>query len=321
MNWVRKALALFLENKGKFVLMIFSALVFIFLLFPFEDLSDLVSARVSKLTSNQVYLQFEKMRLSIFPSPGMAFEDVHVETAMFPAIKAQEIVISPAVSALITQKPAGSVSAKGFLRGNLDVSIKPGGKSDNGVERQKIVLNAQKLNLGELREMLQLPVLIKGNLDVASTTLADLSFQEQPDMDVTLKVERFELPISNVQTPMGPLTLPEVKLASVELKGRLSAGKFLIENGVIGKDTDELHGTIKGNMDLQIQNRDGSVLAFPGAYSFDIDLSARKSFQDRANLFLSFIDSYKIPTADGARYKFKVNASSIQMPPNISALR
>ncbi len=45
---------------------------------------------------------------------------------------------------------------------------------------------------------------------------------------------------------MGPLTLPDLKLSTVELKGRLAAGRFVIETGTIGKPGDELYGTIKG---------------------------------------------------------------------------
>ncbi len=318
---LRKLISLFLKNKGKFVLMLVSALVFSVVLFPFGDLSDLITAQVSKATGNQLYLQFDKMRLSLIPSPGVEMESVLVETRGFPPLSTDELVLSPSLKTLITQKPAGTISAKGFLRGDLDLSMQPGSKSDNGVERQEITINAKSLNLSELRSLLQLPVALRGQVNLSSKALADLALREQPDVDVSLKVDRFELPTSNVNTMMGPLTLPEIKLASVELKGRLSAGKFIIETGVIGKNSDEVYGTIKGNIGLTLQKQGNNVAPIMGSYNFDVNLNVRKSFQEKANLFLTFVDNYKTPTADGAEYKFKVSAGSPQVPPSISALR
>lgn len=321
MEGLKKALGLLLQHKWKFLLTIVSTLVFGFLLFPFGDLADLISSQVSKLTNNQVYLQFENMNMSLFPDTGVALKDVHVEGQAFPSLKAQEVIFTPSVMSLISQKPAGTVHAKGFLRGEIEVSMKPGPKSDNGTERQRITLNAKQLSLADLKNLANLPISIKGSTNITSQALVDLSFSEQPDMDVTLKIDRFELPTSNVQTMMGPLTLPELKLTSVELRGRLSAGKLLIEEGNIGKENDELRGTIKGNINLVIQNRGGAISPQMGAYNFDIDLNVRKSLQDRAGLFLTFIDAYKTPNPEGAQYRFKVSATDLQNPPNISAMR
>ena len=54
-------------NKFKFVVLLFSTVVFAFILFPFDDLSDLVSTQVSKATSGRVYVQFDHMNLSLLP--------------------------------------------------------------------------------------------------------------------------------------------------------------------------------------------------------------------------------------------------------------
>ncbi len=317
---LKKGILLIFEHKWKFVLMLISSLVFAALLFPFGDLGDLVSSQVSKLTNNQLYLQFDRLHLSLFPEAGVALDEVYVETQNFPALKSQQLVFTPSISSLIYQKPAGSVALKGFLQGTVEASLKPASKSENGVPRQTLTLNAKKISLSELRDLVELPVMIKGQLDIDSKAIADLSFQEAPDMDLTIKIEKFELPAGNVQTQMGPLTLPNLKLSSVELKGRLSAGRFQIESGVIGRDTDEVKGTIKGGMALTIQNHKGRIVPLWGGYAFEVDLSIRKSFQDRAALFLNFIDPHKTPLADGARYAFKLSATDPQRPPNVTAL-
>lgn len=317
---VKKGITLLFEHKWKFVLMLISAVGFAAFLFPFGDLGDLVTSQVSKVTNNRLYLQFDRLHLSLFPEAGIALDEVYLEAQNFPSLKSQKLIFTPSISSLIYQKPAGSVTLKGFLEGTVEASLKPASKSDNGVPRQALTLHAKKLSLSDLRELAELPVMIKGQLDIDSQAIADLSFQEAPDMDLTIKIEKFELPAANVQTPMGPLTLPNLKLSSVELKGRLSAGRFQIESGIIGRDADEVKGTIKGGMALTIQNRNGQIIPLWGAYSFDIDLSIRKSFQDRAALFLSFIDQHKTPLADGSRYAFKISANDPQLPPSVTAL-
>lgn len=321
MEQLRTFLKIIGQAKGKIFLMILSSLVFIFLLFPFDDLSDLISSQVSKLSNNTVYLQFEKLKLSLFPQPGVKMDQVYIESIRTPALSAEELVIAPSIRGLIQQKPYGNISAKGLLKGDVKVQVGKGSRTDNGVERQQIEISAKKVSLLDLKELANLPVLLKGQLDLHSSALADLTFQEQPDVEVELTISKFELPPSNVNTPMGPLTLPDFKLSTVEIKGRLSAGRFIIETGTIGKPGDEVYGTIKGNIGFTIVNRGGIFAKQIGAYDFEIDLKTKRSFQDRAALFLSFIDSYKTPTSEGAQYKFKVSATNPMMPPSIGVVR
>ncbi|WP_413587288.1 type II secretion system protein GspN [Bdellovibrio sp. HCB274] len=309
------------ENKGRLFVMVLSAIVFLFVLFPFDDLSDLISSQVSKMTNNSVYVTFDRLKMSLIPQPGVEMEQVYIESISTPALTAKELTITPSIPGLIQQKPYGSVSAKGLLKGDVNVSMGKGTRSDNGVERQRIEVSAKKVALNDVRELANLPVLLKGQLNLESTALADLTFQEQPDVEVNLTINQFELPPSNVNTPMGPLTLPELKLSAVELKGRLAAGRFVIESGTIGKPGDELQGTVKGDIGIMIVNRGGRFGQQIGAYNFEIDLRAKKSFQDKATLFLTFIDGYKTPTADGAQYKFKLSATNPMMPPSFGAVR
>ncbi|HEY1080207.1 MAG TPA: type II secretion system protein GspN [Bdellovibrio sp.] len=321
MEQLRQLITLIRQSKGKIFVMVLSALAFVFMLFPFDDLSDLISSQVSKLSNNSVYLQFDKLKMSLFPQPGVQMNHVYIESLRTPALSAQELVITPSISGLIAQKPYGQVSAKGLLKGDVDIQVGKGSKTENGLERHRVEVTAKKVSLHDIRELANLPVLLKGQLNLQTTALADLSFQEQPDVELDLSISKFELPPSNVNTPMGPLTLPDLKLTTLELKGRLSAGRFIIETGTIGKPGDDLYGSIKGDIALTINNRGGSFAPQVGAYNFEVDLRTKKSFQDRAALFLTFIDGYKTPTSEGGQYKFKLTATNPMMPPSIGAAR
>jgi type II secretion system protein N len=309
------------EHKFKFVLMLASVVAFGFLLFPFDDLGDLVSTQVSKLTNNQVFVQFDRMKMGVVPNPGLQLQNVYLETTSLPPLTANEITFTPSISGLIAQKPSGSLAIKGFLKGNVTASLQPAKKSDNGVERHKVEITAQQLNLADIKDLLGLPLSLKGRVDLNSQALADLTLTEQPDMDLVLHIDKFELPTGNVQTPMGPLTLPEIKLKSVDLKGRLSAGRFIIEEGVLGQDGDELKGTVRGSMALQLKLTPQGLTPLIGSYEFMIDLTVKPGLQERATLFLSFLDQYKFPAQGATRYAFKLSAANAYDPPNMGALR
>ncbi len=321
MDGIRKLFGFAFAQKWKFVLTFFSTLVFLFLLFPFSDLGDLVASQVSKLTNKQIFVQFEKMHLSILPQPGVGVENINFAALGFPPLRADSVVVTPSVSSLISQKPAGSIAARGFMNGSLDASFRPTTKSENGVERHKVTLEAKKISLSELKDLANLPVRLTGSLNLDATATADLAFQEQPDVELTLSIDRFEMPISTVQTMMGPIALPEIKLANVQLKGRLSAGRLLIQQGSIGKETDELNGNIKGDVGLQLINQNGAIFPMIGSYNLEVTLITRKAFEDKAALFLNFIDPYKTPVAGGSRFAFRLTGSSLGAPPNMSALR
>ncbi|HEY8269615.1 MAG TPA: type II secretion system protein GspN [Pseudobdellovibrionaceae bacterium] len=318
---IRKAISTLFNSKLKIFVMLFSTIAFLLILFPMNDLGDLVSSQAARVSGNRLFLQFEELKMSLFPTPGMKFEQIFVETPGIPGVSAQEIRFTPSIGGLISKKPYGSVDAKGIFKGDVQINVKSGTRTENGVERQKIEINAQKLSLQDLREVARLPVMMKGSLNLESSALVDLTFTEQPDIDVKLNMNQFELPPSNISTPMGPLTLPDLKLSTVELKGRLVGGKLIIENGQIGKEGDELRGHITGNMEITLANAGGSLSPVLGGYTFNVNLRTKRNFQDRAALFLSFIDAYKTATPDGAEYKFKISAANTMVPPSLGAAR
>jgi type II secretion system protein N len=309
------------SRKENWFVLILSTLFFLFILFPVDDLSDLVTAQISKATQNQIYLQFDSMDLDILPSPAISLSKVYVESPMTPPLTANELNLSPSISAILSKKPGGQVSAKGFLSGDIDIEIGKGKATESGTDRHKLNLQAKNISLQEVRQLASLPLMLKGKISVKSEAQGDLAVVEQPDADLTIEVENFELPSGNVQTPMGPLTLPELKLGKVELKGRLSNGRFNIENASLGKDGDEFIGDIKGGIAMTLSQRDGRLTPAFGAYNFDIKLDLKTSFQERASLFLTFIDAYKSQQVSGARYSFKVSGSNFMTPPTISLSR
>lgn len=307
--------------KSKIAITLLSTLVFLILLFPFDDLSDLVTAQIVKASGQTAFLQFEKLNLSLIPHLGLSMQKVDFESPQAPRLHTDELIISPSLSSLLYKKPYGHVIANGLFRGSADLQVSKGDRSETGTAREKIKIKAQKISLHEVQELAQLPVPLQGQLQIDSVIQADLTLKEQPEMDIELQVQQFEIPTASVPTPMGPLVLPEVKMGQIQLKGRLSGGNFLIEKGTLGQGNDDLQGNIKGSLGLTLENRGGMPVPRFESYTFDVELKVKKAFQERASALLFLLDSYKSPTSDGAIYKFKISGMNFYMPPSITALR
>lgn len=313
-------------NFGKFILGISLVILFLFILFPFSDLSDYVSLQVSKMTDSKVFLQFEDIHFNPLTA-SLSLDKVFIETPQLSTLTAESLSIRPSIPALIQRKPGGSVSAEGFLGGEIKISLSPSfdSKSDgkeSKVEKYSFEAKAENINLKNVKDLLSLSLPIKGQLNFNTQGVADVSFSEQPEGDVTVTINKFELPPSSLSTQdLGHVNLPEIKLEQIELKGKLSNGKFTIESGKVGSLKDDFHGEIKGEMGLTIQNVNNQIFPVLGAYSLSLDMKANAAFKERAKFFLSFLDGYKKDLSDGTQYKFKIQASAMGMQPQFTPIQ
>lgn len=316
-SWVRQFFTWLWTNKSGLLIGLLSAVVFAFFIFPYDDLTDLISAQVSLRTRNQIYVEFERLKMSLFPQAGVQMDRVYLEAVNLPGLSAQSITITPAIAALFAQKPYGHVSAKGLLHGDVDVKVSGGTASEKGTEITGLDIQAQHLSLQDIRSLAKLPVLLKGQLDLKTAGQLDLAFAEQPDMELNLKINKFEMPPSNVPTPLGDITLPELKLSDLEVKGKLSAGRLLIENGRIGSAGDDLQGNVKGTIAMNVRNTPMGLVPEFGSYSLEIDLLPSPGFKSRAAFLLEILSAYKT----GDHIKFKASGSSFGLPPTMLPIR
>lgn len=308
------------SNKWKIVLTFLMTLVFLFLLFPLSDLNDLISTQISKLTLNNVFMQFEKMHVNPLTTT-ISFEKVYVETPAISGLTSDNLEISPSITAMLANKPGGRATAKGFLKGELEISVHPT-SSPKGTGKSKIEVVANNLSLKEARQTANISLPIKGELSLTAQGTTDLTMTEQPEAELNLTIIKFEMASTSVNlNEFGQLQLPEIKFGKVELKGRLANGRFQIENGKLGTNKDELYGDIKGDLAVTFQNIDGRISPVIGGLNLSIDLTALPSFKQKANLFLSFFDKYRVDSGTVSNYKFKISVPQMGMPPQFSELR
>lgn len=326
MNYLIRFFRFLKNNFGKIILTLVLFVVFILVLFPFGDLSDFVSSRVSTMTGNQIYLQFDKLHLSPFTT-SVTLDNVLLETKQIENFNIKNLTAVPSILALISKKPGGHIVADGILSGRATIKVSPAGNTGKGVDKSDIAksnldVSLEKISLKDLRHSLSLGLPLSGELNLNSQSVVDLSFTEQPEGELNASIQKFEISSGPINIPeMGSLNLPEIKFTSIDLKTKFQAGKFVIESGKLGSPGDELYGTIKGDLNLVIQNINGQIFPVINGYNLSIDLLAKQNFVDRASFFLSFIDRFHSADAGGTRYKFKLVSTSAGMPPQMTPLQ
>ncbi len=311
---------IFRYHKLKIALCLFSTLIFIVLLFPYDDLADLLTTQIAMNTQNQVYVEFDKLGLGLFPTPSLSMKNVRLETAMFPSIKTDSLELSPSISSLLTFKKGFNASAEGFMGGDAYLSFREGEKTQEDVRKQIVYSEFEKINLGDLKKAMDLPIQLNGQATLEASATIDPNFTEQPDAELTLTGKDVQMPTSTVPTPFGPMSLPGLKWSSVNLKGRLKGSKFIIDEGHLGGASDQFSGQVKGQMDVRFARRGNQVEPSLGAYDLRVELNVNKSIEKDLGLFLGFLDSYKSPMDGGNKYIFRATGARLGLTPNLSKL-
>lgn len=307
-------------QKFKILFTLVFAVVFLFLLFPFKDLNDFVSGQVSALTQNGVYLQFEDMHINPVTA-SISLDGVLIETSTIDGLNVNSISASPSLAALFKRQPGGNLIANGLFGGRAEMKLTPLETLESGALKANLALNSESLSLKNLRDTLKISIPLSGSANITANITADMSFKEQPDGEVNIVINNFEMPTTSINSPnFGSIALPEIKFKQVDVKAKLAGGKLVIENAKLGNPSDDLSGTLKGDIAIRIDNISGTARPTMGGYNLNIDLVAKPAFVQRAQFFLGFIDQFKTDERGSSRYRLKLQAASTDLPPSMLPL-
>ncbi|MGE0526057.1 MAG: type II secretion system protein GspN, partial [Bdellovibrionales bacterium] len=265
-----------LAKKGFFAAMLLSALLFFAWLFPFSDLSDMVTSMVAQATGGKVSVQFESLDLHLVPQPAVSATGLRMESSL-PALEAQWVKFTPGLLHLLLKLPttiraiqgdpeAGralasrvgfAVDAEGLFGGDLELNVGPGKTSEQGAERSRVSLTVDKVSLNEVEKWADLQVPLRGQATLQTEMNLNPEFKEQPEGDYSVQIKKFSIPSTTVMIPFQganmPVNLPAITLNEVVLRGRLVNGTLFIEEGRFGASQDPLSGRIKGQLGLRLQ--------------------------------------------------------------------
>lgn len=308
------------SQKFKILFTLVFTLVFLFILFPFKDLNDFVSGQISRLTQNSVYLQFDDMHVNPVTA-SISLDGVLVETSSIDGLNVNSISASPSLAALFKRQPGGKLVAEGLFGGNAQIKLTPLETLESGALKANLDITTENISLKNLCDTMKISIPLSGSTNITANVTADMSFKEQPDGEVAIVIDNFEMPSTSINSPnFGALTLPEIKFKQVDVKGKLQGGKLIIENAKLGNPSDELSGTLKGDIAISIQNIGGQARPMMGGYNFNLDLVAKPAFVQKAGFFLNFIDQFKKDEKGASRYRLKLQAASTDLPPSMLPL-
>lgn len=320
------------NHKLKIAAALGFALIFSVLLFPFGDLSDLVTAKVSEATGGALYVQFDEMGLSLIPSVGVKMDNVVIESPQLPSLTADSVSFSPWILGALGAKMGGTLDAEGLFKGNVRLVLHEGEKLKSEARAKNIDVEATEIALPAVSEFLRsgnlLSLVMQGNLALNTNLKVDPTFKEQPDGTLGLNISGFTLPSQSFNTQMGPVQSPNLRLGKVAMKAKLKSGRLEIEDMTFGGAKEDLSGKIKGELGLILQpDGTGGVRPIVSSYDLKIDLMASKAFMDpsinpASGLLNGFLGQYKSESPQGTRFAFRLRPPKIPgMPPEIGAIQ
>lgn len=311
-----------LELKFHILGAIGAAIIFIYLLFPFEDLTDFVSAQIAMQTQNQVFAQFEGLDISLLPRISAEATSAHIEAQGLPfPIKADMIRVSPAIFALIRNRVEGVLELNGFYDGSAQIRLKTGDPTERGAPRQNLIFDTEGIQIGSFLKAakLNLPLDMRGQLNMKSSGLVDLSFSEQPQMEADLNLVKFQSQPTTLDLQGMGLSIPGLKLTEVSVRGKLANGRLELESARFGKTGDDLQMQVKGSCALQILPGGRTMI---GQYSFDVDMTPGGQFLRSGGADFVSILGTLMGKMDGTpgRMKFNISGEGMGAPPRFRSL-
>lgn len=324
---MRQFLTRLWAHKGKLPLLVVFVILWLLYLFPLSELSSGIGAQVAKLSQQQVQMSFQNLSLRLVPSPGIALENPKFQISQFGSpLQMQQLVVHPSLSSLWSKTPRGQILAEGLWGGKLQLNMSAGSSTATGLARQRINFVANDIDLVPLMSFTgsaHRSVKFMGKLSRAEgSAQLEESLRDPPEANVQLQISQFQLLPSVVETLMGPLSLPPLKISDIQGRLRLQEGQLYLEDITLGKPGDDIQGSVKGS--LAVVFTPGALSLGPslGSYTVDLDLRVSKALEEKAALFLAFLSSYRSVAAGGlTQYRLRMTGAGPQSTPSLSPIR
>jgi type II secretion system protein N len=321
--------ALFKHHKLKILATFASFILFAILLFPFDDLGDMMTSMVAQMSANQVFLTAEHLGVNLIPSPALEAEEATIELTSIrglPPLKAEAISAGISIPHLLSLQIGFNLKATGLFGGKFATTLPQ--KLIEGIALNAptpkdatygVDLDIEKVDLAQLTSQLKLPIPAKGKVSLETGVEIDPSFAKQPEGDIEVNASAVNIGAFSLPTDMGPVPLPDLSFEEIAAKGFIKNGKITIESAEIGAPEDQLYMTLKGQMDLGFSKGRGGVIPRLGAYDLNINLRVTPELMKSIPYF-AVLDSYKkSESPNGTQFSFQVSASRFGAPPKMKS--
>lgn len=315
---VKSFLKLIFSNKLKILSFFIFLPLFIIVLFPFGDVSELITGQIAKASGNKVFLRFEEIKLGMLPSPSIDLTGIKADVANFPSLEFNNLSISPSFLGLLTMSPGANIQTENFLKSEINLDYQQGEAIKEGVFVHNLDLEVGHLDLSEVDKTFTLPIRAKGSLDINSKLKLDPTFKKQPEGDFSVTGKKIRLPSTSiVPFPGWEVLIPEVVLKSLSLSGQISESNLVIDNLVAGELSDKLQIKVKGQTGLEFSAKGPAQIK---NYNLRVQISIDKQFSSEIS-FLEMLEPYLVKSGNKLTYQFKMAGKDIYNIPNLSKLK
>lgn len=310
---------IFKFHKKKIGVFFLSSIFFSLLFFHYNDLGDLVSAKVIEATNGSVSVQFEDMGVSFFPF-GVKLKNVYVNAPMVPELKAESLAVSPTIWGAIIGKPGIKIRLGGIFDGGIYASA----QFEKKDKSELININADwnSLSLKDLLKLQNISLPIKGNIDgEAENIKIDLKFTQSPSGKLVVKSKGLEMPSTPIATAMGPIELPNLKFSEIALTSTLKDRDLNIESAMIGTSKDDISANLTGRIGVQINPYPSGMNAQFNNYKLNLELRVKERIAKTGYLplALGFLEKCKTGSSAGTLvFRCVFEGAQFGMVPRIS---
>jgi type II secretion system protein N len=318
--------SIFKYHKSKIFLTFFLAVIFAFWLFPFGDLNDYVTAKISEITGGVWFVESDALNVGFLPAPSLTLDNVLVD-GVGMKLKTDRLSVSPWVMGALTAKQGASIDANGLFGGSLVADYREGDKMKSGEREKQVAVEARgiKLQLMSLflRDGGMLNMALTGLLNISSQLNVDPLFDRQPAGSVGIDISGLTLPSQTMSVDFNgsrmPLLLPEVRLGTTKLDAKLNEGEMQIQSLTFGSSKDDVSGNAKGQVSMGFKRDNAGVHPNFGAYDLRVNLLLKKEYlsaiqSGNLGIIFTFIDKFRHDTAGGISYAFRVKGTPFTNP-------
>lgn len=327
MSFLEPILNIVRHHKKKIGFFLLSFLVFLYFLFPFNDMGDYVANKITQVTKGQVFVKFDTLDIGLIPQPSLELSKVVVDSAFVPELNIGRLAVSANLAGLLTFKPGVNMAANQLMGGDLYISTRGGDKvvvNKKPIDRnkQKVFVEIAKIDLAQASRAAQLPLSLSGKLSGDIESHLDPEFQEQPSMNVDLKVSKALLPGGNLNTPFGPLPLPRLNLNNIVLKAAMDnkpnkKDSLQITNFQLGKRGGDIFALVNGKIDVRFSRIGNNIRPNFGSYDLTVKLQIGPKAQGSLGPFLGFIKAHQ---KGGNNYAFRMTGTNFNQPPRLTGV-
>lgn len=305
------------------------AAVFFVLLFPYDDLGNLLTTTIYNGSGQQVYVHAQDLELGVLPVPGIQANDVNIEPGArgtpFTPLHFDSLSIRPMLMALLTLRGGASLEASGLFGGVASLSAKT---VSTLFSAQQGAFEITDLALQDLSISSILAYAIGANpsfkiggrVNAASSSLRiDPTSKEPLAGDLGLTLENVVLPTTIPIPNFGEFQdMPQVKIQKADFRTQLANNKLRITQGNLGvADRDPISGRILGEVDIRPGPGGGFV---PGQFNICVEINVTQSFYDALakrlgsaiDLIKSGTEGFRRRDEQGIKYGFTATGPDIR---------